>query len=88
LIASVADLRYSCNVLNVGSGQSYSGAEVIGIIQPLKQARLPVESSEERRRDEVMDTVADISKIKSVLNWEPKWTLIEGIKAILSDERK
>jgi GDP-4-dehydro-6-deoxy-D-mannose reductase len=87
VIATAVDLRHSSCTLNVGSGVSHSVAEVIQVIQGLKQTRLRVESSEERRRDEVMDTVADITKAKRVLGWEPKWSLSQGIEAILQEEQ-
>jgi nucleoside-diphosphate-sugar epimerase len=86
VIAAAFDLRYGFNVLNVGSGVSHSVAEVIRIIQELKGTSLRVESSNEKRRDEIMNTVADISKIKNLLGWEPRWTLSQGIQAMLAKE--
>jgi nucleoside-diphosphate-sugar epimerase len=87
VIAAAVDLRYSFHILNVGSGVSHSVAEVIQIIQELGGTHLQVESSEERRRDEVMNTVADISKVNQVLGWSPRWTLSRGIQAMLAEEQ-
>jgi nucleoside-diphosphate-sugar epimerase len=39
----------------------------------------------ERRKGEIMDTVADISKAYKFLKWYPKWTIEDGIKNIISD---
>lgn len=86
VIAKAVDLRNGINVLNVGSGVSNSVAELIQIIQDLKQTHLRVSSSEERRKDEVMNTVADITRVNRALGWAPKWTLIEGIRAMLLEE--
>jgi GDP-4-dehydro-6-deoxy-D-mannose reductase len=83
VIAMAVDLRYSFNILNVGSGSSHSVAEVIQTIQDLKGTSLPIHSSDERRRDEVMDSVVDITAVKQILGWSPKWTLSQGIAAML-----
>jgi GDP-4-dehydro-6-deoxy-D-mannose reductase len=83
VIVKAVDLRNGIDILNVGSGVSHSVAELIQIIQDLKQTRLRVRSSEERRQDEVMDTVADITHVNQMLGWAPKWTLTEGIRKML-----
>jgi nucleoside-diphosphate-sugar epimerase len=85
-IASSVNLRYSFNVINVGSGVSHSVADVIQIIQDITGRKLEIKASGERRPNEVMDTVADISKAKEVLGWTPRWTISQGIKAILAEE--
>jgi nucleoside-diphosphate-sugar epimerase len=34
-----------------------------------------------------MNTVADISKVNQVLGWSPRWTLSQGIQAMLAEEQ-
>ncbi len=73
------------DIFNIGSGISYSVAEVISLIQQLAGTNLPVYSEAERRAQEVMDTKANIDHIYEVLNWKPKWSLQEGLSAVLKE---
>lgn len=70
------------NIFNLGTGQSYSVLEIIDIIQDLFGTSHSVLSSDERRKGEIMDTVADNSRAQSLLNWSPKYSLKDGIKKI------
>lgn len=72
------------NVFNIGSGTSYSVDELIKIIQSIKGTNFPVQSSSERRKDEIMDTVADITLAKKQLGWMPKFTLHQGLQKCLA----
>jgi nucleoside-diphosphate-sugar epimerase len=87
VIVKSVELRTGVHVLNVGSGVSHSVAELIEIIQDAKGTDLPVFSSNERRQDEVMDTIADIANAQRLLNWTPKWALADGIREILIEKR-
>lgn len=71
------------NIFNIGSGVSYSVQELIQIIQDHKKTDCEVVSDVERRKNEIMDTIADINKAQSQLLWEPRWTLSDGIKQML-----
>lgn len=77
-------LNSNFNIFNIGSGQSYSVKEVIDIIQKLLKTDASVESENERRKNEIMDTIADISMANQILNWSPKISFIEGIQNILN----
>ncbi|MEM9008946.1 MAG: NAD(P)-dependent oxidoreductase [Cyanobacteria bacterium P01_F01_bin.86] len=70
---------------NIATGNSYSVAEIIEIAQTLIGKQVKVTSRNERRPNEIMDTIADITKAKEELSWSPKWSLEDGIKAILND---
>jgi GDP-4-dehydro-6-deoxy-D-mannose reductase len=71
------DRRFA--IFNIGSGISYSVGDLIQIIQDLRQSDVPVYSYAERRRDEIMDTVADIREAQMQLGWAPQWTLHQGL---------
>lgn len=83
--AIVKGLNYNkaFGLFNLGSGQSYSVAEIIDLIQANLGKSLSVESSQETRQGEIMDTRADISKVQSELNWKPRWSLEDGLAEIL-----
>lgn len=67
---------------NVGSGKSYSVKELIDICQKVFGTNLPVEAKGIERKNEIPDTVADMSKAKKVFGWEHKFSLEEGIEHI------
>ena len=68
---------------NLGTGVSYSVKEIIDIVRDLFNRDIEYHCKNEIRPNEVMDTIADISKIKSALNWTPKIDIIEGLKTMI-----
>lgn len=85
-IALCLDLQEAWCVFNVATGRSHSVGELIEIAQRAAGTDLPVISAEEVRPDEIMDTVADISRARTVLGWNPQWELATGIAALLARE--
>ena len=69
----------SGGVFNIGSGSSYSVAELIATIQRLLSTTRPVISSTERRPGEIMNTVADITAAARGLGWAPHFSLQDGL---------
>jgi nucleoside-diphosphate-sugar epimerase len=63
-------------VFNVGSGTSLSVKELADMISP-DQVHV------EGRRGDSLATLADISKIKAALGWEPKVFFTEGLEELL-----
>jgi nucleoside-diphosphate-sugar epimerase len=70
-------------VLNIGTGESYSVAELIYALQRLEHTDIPVTSTGERRPDEILDCRADISAARNEIGWSPRVTLDEGLRRIL-----
>ena len=68
---------------NLGTGESHSVKEIIEIVRTLSGHEVYYECTREIRPNEVLDTVADITKIKKELHWTPKISLIEGIKSMM-----
>jgi len=62
-------------VMNVGSGTNISIQEIADMISP-HQERLP------RRKGDAEVTLADISRIRRLLGWEPKVSFAEGLKQL------
>jgi UDP-glucose 4-epimerase len=58
-------------IYNCGYGQGFSVREVIGAIEKLTGAPLPVREAPRRAGDPAM-LVADSSKLKRELNWQPR----------------
>lgn len=70
----------SIEVFNIGSGTSYSVKEVVEMVIQIINKPITVVFSEERRINEVMDTIADITKAKKMLDWQPLMTFYDGLK--------
>jgi nucleoside-diphosphate-sugar epimerase len=68
---------------NLGTGQSHSVNDVISIIQNILGTSLPVNSRAARRPGEIMDSVADISRINDCIGWHPKYSLRRGLSKFL-----
>jgi GDP-4-dehydro-6-deoxy-D-mannose reductase len=85
IIKSIHIVTNEYLILNIGSGKSYSVSNIIHIIQNYLGTNKEIHSLMERRKGEIMDTVADISKAYKFLKWYPKWTIEDGIKNIISD---
>ena len=66
-------------VINVGAGKKYSVNEIAKIVGG-ESTHIPM------RPGEMRDTLADVSKAKELLGWQPKITLEEGIKKLLENE--
>jgi UDP-glucose 4-epimerase len=68
---------------NIGTGLSYSVEEVTQMVNSLYNNKLKIIFTKAKRKNEVLDTVADISKAKRLLNWYPKISLKEGLKKMI-----
>ena len=65
-------------VINIGAGNNHSVQEIADIVGG-EQVYVP------ERPGEVKDTLADISKAKKILGWEPKISLKEGINQLMKN---
>lgn len=74
------------HIFNIGSGVSYSVENLIQMIQEIKKTSIPVNSSGERRKNEIMNTIADITEAKMQLDWAPQWSLVEGLKQMVTND--
>jgi UDP-glucose 4-epimerase len=71
-------------VFNLGFGKSHSIAQVIEMIKQVSKISFQVNFSNEIRQGEVLDTIADTSKLFNSFNWRPKVSLSEGIRRMLN----
>ena len=69
-----------CEVFNIGSGSSYSVREIVGIIVDAWGKPTDVKYKNLRRKNEIMDVVADIRKAAGKLDWRPEIGIQTGIK--------
>jgi len=69
----------ACDVFNIGSGNSFSVDEIAQKIIAVSGRTVKVNYLDQQRKNEIADTVADITRAKEELNWEPKTTMDEGL---------
>lgn len=72
-------------VFNVGSGVSHSVREIVGKICSLFDSNIEVNFTGNTRKNEIPDTVANISKAKDLLKWEPLVTFEQGLRDLIED---
>jgi len=70
-------------VFNIGSGISYSVSDVATLIKNKLDAPVEITYSNETRDGEVFETVADIERARSGLEWEPKIGFELGIESCI-----
>jgi len=71
------------DVFNVGSGVSYSVQEVVDVARRVTGSKTQVHFLGQERPNEIMDVVADYSKIRRELGWTPQTDLQTGLEQIV-----
>ncbi len=69
----------SLNIFNLGSGVSRSVVETVNLIKNISRSKAKIVFSDKTRKGEILETVADISKISQDLKWSPKYSFEEGL---------
>lgn len=77
--------RAGFGLFNVGSGDSYSVAEVVEAVMAVSGVRKPVVDLRQRRPNEIPDVRADCSKIREACGWRPAVGLEQGIARMLAE---
>ncbi len=67
-------------IFNVGYGKSYAVREIIDLCQRIAGTAKQITVETERRRNEILDCVADIGRIARELDWRPRIDIEEGLR--------
>lgn len=78
----------SFEVFNIGLGVSYSVKEIAEMIVKSLNRDIEIKFSGEKRKNEVANTIADISKARRLMCWKPFIYLEEGIKRMIEKNIK
>jgi len=79
--------RDGMETFNLGSGKEYSVREIVEAFERQLGEKITIEQDPERiRKVDRKHLVADISKLKSYIDWQPEVSIDEGIKTLLSEE--
>jgi nucleoside-diphosphate-sugar epimerase len=73
-------------VVNIGTGRSYSVLELIETLGIVSNRKFVIHSAMIERQSEVMNTQADNSRAREILNWEPEWSLKSGLKVLWNND--
>lgn len=88
LLATLDTNAENYNVINIGSGTSLSVKEVIDVVQDVAGTSKEIVSNKQVRANELMDVIADISKAKTILGWQPEYSFRDGIEKIIHLEQR
>jgi nucleoside-diphosphate-sugar epimerase len=77
-------LRKEGGAFNAGSGSSWSVEDIIAVANQLVPTPKSARSESGPRRDEVLDVVADISRVRHQFHWEPQVSLHDGLRETLA----
>jgi UDP-glucose 4-epimerase len=81
-----ADLQ-GVETFNIGRGIEYSVREIVEAFARQLGEPLHIEVDAERvRKVERMHLLADVSKLKRVTGWEPRWSIDEGVATLLNED--
>lgn len=76
------------SVFNIGSGSSMSVRGIVDSVFEVLSCRKPVISKQSKRRNEIPNVVADISRARDELHWTPQYSFSDGIRQIIEYEKK
>ncbi len=75
-------------ILNVGTGKAYTFNEVVKILNKTLGLSIEPQHMENPIKNYVMHTLADTTKAEQVLGFKARYTLEEGIREILAENRQ
>jgi len=72
-------------IFNIGTGVSYSVKEIVDRVLHLSKRKIKVTYTSETRKNEIMNTVANIKKANEKLGWQPRIDIDAGLSRMLKD---
>lgn len=70
--------------LNIGSGVRTTVLEVAYAVKSFFQADVPIDVTGEFRVGDIRHNAADISRIRALTGFQPKWSFVEGLNQFLA----
>lgn len=71
------------DIFNAGYGKSYSVREIVDMVLTKLDFPVTINYTNEYRKNEVLDTIADITKANNYLGWQPKYDLNTGLNDLI-----
>ncbi len=70
-------------IFNIGSGVGYSVETIVKKALSISGEKGKIYYQHERRQDEIMDTIANITKAQEKLGWQPEVNIDEGLTKLI-----
>jgi len=70
------------NLFNLGTGKSCSVEQLVSTLKEVSPKKFDIEFTNEYRQGEVLESVADIDLLKSVIRWDSPIELKSGLKTL------
>ena len=67
-------------IINIGTGMSYSVKDIVDRILHISMRKIEITYTSETRKNEIMNTVANIQKAKEKLGWQPQINIFLSTK--------
>ncbi len=76
--------KQGINIYNLGQGTEYSVIEIVKAFERQLGEKIIIEQEQSRiRKTERMHLLADVSKLKTTIDWQPEWSIDDGIKTLI-----
>jgi len=73
-------------IYNIGTGHKYSGKDIILLVENILNQKIKINKDEELvRKNDRKFLVANIDKIKKAYNWQPTFSLRDGLKKLIKN---
>ena len=82
LVEKIIDIDEISGVFNVGTGHSVSMLQVAKLINNIFEEKYVIEIKNRKRKNEINDNYADISKITTLTGWRPEIKFEDGLREI------
>ena len=69
-------------VFNVGSANTYSPKEIVGMLEKISKRKIDILFDTPYPKNEIMYMVCNSEKAKKILGWQPQTNLFEGLKKV------
>jgi UDP-glucose 4-epimerase len=77
-----SDIQF--DVFNLGRGIEYSVREIVEAFERELGEEISIEQDPDRmRKTDRMHLLANVSKLKSAIGWEPEWNIDQGVKTLI-----
>jgi len=81
-------LKNKFEIINIGSGKSYSIGKIIKLMQKKFNKKILIKNNNTIRKNEIIETQLDITKAKKILKWKPFWNLENGLNHTIKLNKK
>ncbi|MGZ4056883.1 MAG: NAD-dependent epimerase/dehydratase family protein [Bacteroidia bacterium] len=82
------NFKAGIDVFNLGRGIEYSVTDIVEAFERQLGEKITIEVDQSRvRKVERIHLLADITKLKAFINWEPSISIDEGVKTLINTEK-